>query len=97
MAAEDCIKGFLIGSLIGAALGILYAPKSGRETREEIGRTTRDLLEKAKTQYEEKRRKIEELAAREKELLVENKKRLKKAVEAGVEAFREGKTELPPT
>ncbi len=96
MAAEDCIKGFLIGSLIGAALGILYAPKSGRETREEIGRTTRDLLEKAKTQYEEKRRKIEELAAREKELLVENKKRLKKAVEAGVEAFREGKTELPP-
>ena len=96
MAAEDCIKGFLIGSLIGAALGILYAPKSGRETREEIGRTTRDLLEKAKTQYEEKRRKIEELAAREKELLVENKKRLKKAVEAGVDAFREGKTELPP-
>ena len=96
MAAEDCIKGFLIGSLIGAALGILYAPKSGRETREEIGRTTRDLLEKAKTQYEEKRRKIEELAAREKELLVENKKRPKKAVEAGVEAFREGKTELPP-
>jgi gas vesicle protein len=96
MAAEDCIKGFLIGSLIGAALGILYAPKSGRETREEIGRTTRDLLEKAKAQYEEKRRKIEELAVREKELLVENKKRLKKAVEAGVETFREGKTELPP-
>ena len=96
MAAEDCIKGFLIGSLIGAALGILYAPKSGRETREEISRTTRDLLEKTKAQYEEKRRKIEELAAREKELLVENKKRLKKAVEAGVEAFREGKTELPP-
>ncbi len=96
MAAEDCIKGFLIGSLIGAALGILYAPKSGRETREEIGRTTRDLLEKAKAQYEEKRRKIEELATREKELLMENKKRLKKAVETGVEAFREGKTELPP-
>ncbi|MDX9821514.1 MAG: YtxH domain-containing protein [Syntrophales bacterium] len=96
MAAEDCIKGFLIGSLIGAALGILYAPRSGRETREEIGRTTHDLLEKAKTQYEEKRRKIEELAAREKELLMENKKRLKKAVETGVEAFREGKAELPP-
>ena len=91
MAAEDYIKGFLIGGLIGAALGILYAPKSGKETREEICRTTQDLLDKAKAQYEDKRRKIEELANREKELLAESKRRLKKAVDAGVEAYKEEK------
>ncbi|HOG16432.1 MAG TPA: YtxH domain-containing protein [Syntrophales bacterium] len=91
MAAEDYIKGFLIGGLIGAALGILYAPKSGKETREEICRTTQDLLDKAKAQYEDKRRKVEELANREKELLAESKRRLKKAVDAGVEALRQEK------
>jgi gas vesicle protein len=94
MPTEDCIKGFLIGGLIGAALGILYAPKSGKETREEISRTTQDLLEKAKAEYEDKRRKIEELATREKEIFSENKKRLKRAVEAGVDAYREGKADL---
>ncbi|TFH01737.1 MAG: YtxH domain-containing protein [Calditrichales bacterium] len=30
-------KGFLFGGIIGAAVGILLAPKSGRETREELG------------------------------------------------------------
>ncbi len=94
MATEDCIKGFLIGGLIGAALGILYAPKSGKDTREEICRTTQDLLEKAKAQYEDTRRKIEDLASREKEVLAENKKKLKKAVEAGVDAYREAKADL---
>jgi gas vesicle protein len=94
MATEDYIKGFLIGGLIGAALGILYAPKSGKDTREEICRTTQDLLEKAKAQYEDTRRKIEDLASREKEVLAENKKKLKKAVEAGVDAYREAKADL---
>jgi gas vesicle protein len=27
---------FVLGSLVGAALGVLYAPKSGRETRSNI-------------------------------------------------------------
>jgi hypothetical protein len=36
MATDDCVKGPIIGGLLGAAFGILYAPKSGKETREEI-------------------------------------------------------------
>jgi gas vesicle protein len=50
MAADDCIKGLLVGGLIGAVLGILYAPRSGRETREDILNSTEELLEKAKCQ-----------------------------------------------
>ncbi|PKN88782.1 MAG: hypothetical protein CVU51_03430 [Deltaproteobacteria bacterium HGW-Deltaproteobacteria-1] len=29
----DLVKGVVIGGLIGAAIGILFAPKSGKETR----------------------------------------------------------------
>jgi hypothetical protein len=45
-------------------------------------------LEKAKEGYDEALEKIENLADREKELYLEKKKKLKKALDAGVEAFK---------
>jgi len=48
----DFIEGLIIGGLVGAVIGILYAPKSGKETREEIGRKTDDLLSKAKEEFD---------------------------------------------
>lgn len=89
MATDDCIKGIIIGGLIGAVLGILYAPKSGKETREEIRRSSEELLEKAKEQFEELSQKVEKLAGKEKELLAEKKEKVKKALDAGVEAFKQ--------
>jgi gas vesicle protein len=90
MEMEDCVKGFIIGGLIGAVLGILYAPKSGKETREEIRRSSEELVGKAKAQFEELTGKMEELAYREKEMLVEKKEKVKKALDAGVEAYKQG-------
>ena len=119
--AGDFLKGLLIGGIIGAVVGILYAPKSGKETREEIGRKAEELMAKAKEEYEqalEKSRKTYETAvsrlkkleesAREKvgeleakagtmvekgkESLEDNKSRLKRAIDAGVEAFKEEKS-----
>ena len=92
MAANDFVKGLLVGGLISAVLAILYAPRSGKETREEIRDSAEELLEKAKCQYEEAYRKIEKLADREKESIIGTKERLKKAFEAGVEAFKQEKT-----
>jgi len=120
----DLLKGLIIGGLIGAALGILYAPKSGKETREDIARKTEDLLNKAKEEYEKtvaksklvyesaiKRLKELELSAKEKveevegkvsefaqqsaETVQDNKNRLKKAIDAGVGAYREEKNKKP--
>jgi gas vesicle protein len=96
MAANDCFKGLIVGGLIGAALGILYAPKSGKETREGLRNSAEELLEKAKKQYEEAYKKIENLTNREKELYAEKKERLKNAVEAGVKAFKQEKADAPP-
>ena len=39
---------FLLGAGIGVGLGILFAPKSGKETRKELKEKMDDLVEKAK-------------------------------------------------
>jgi gas vesicle protein len=114
------IKGFLFGGLIGAVMGILYAPKSGKDTRDEIGRKKDELLAKAKEEYElalekskkaydaavkrlqqmetsakekvgEMEGKVGKLTEQGKETLQDTNVRLKKAINAGVEAFKEEK------
>lgn len=92
MAADDVVKGLLIGGLLGAAVGMLYAPKSGKETREDIRHSAEELLDKAKNRYEEAYRTLEKMAEQEKESYLGKRDRLKKAFEAGVEAFRAEQT-----
>ena len=48
----EFVKGVLIGGAIGAIAALLYAPKSGRETREELGGRVDDLYSKAREEYE---------------------------------------------
>jgi gas vesicle protein len=38
---------FLLGGLIGASVALLYAPKSGRETREDISKTAKRIKNKS--------------------------------------------------
>jgi gas vesicle protein len=116
--SNDLLKGLFIGGFIGVVLGILYAPKSGKETREDIARTTEDLLSKGKEEYEKavaksksaydeavKHLKGLEISAKEKveeiqskvseathkgaDAIADSKNRLKKAIDSGVEAYRE--------
>ncbi len=47
MAANDGIKGFIIGGVIGTILGILCAPKSGKDLRKEIRHSSEELLKKS--------------------------------------------------
>jgi gas vesicle protein len=64
MAIKDCVKGMVFGGLIGVVLGILYAPKSGHETREDIRKSAEELYEKARNNCEQTQIKIEDLAER---------------------------------
>ena len=60
---------FLLGLGIGAGLGILFAPKSGAETRKELSEKIKELYEKAKEiDAEDVKAKIEELKQEIKDL-----------------------------
>jgi gas vesicle protein len=60
---------FLAGLGLGALLGVLYAPKSGKETREEIARTAREAKERAGEFVERGREHLDEYVDRGKEYI----------------------------
>lgn len=89
MVSNNLIKGIAIGGLIGAGMGMLFAPKSGKETREQIRDSAKEVFDKAKAQYEEAARKLETLKAHKKEMFAHKKDRLKMALDAGREAYKQ--------
>ena len=88
------LTGLLTGAAIGGIIALLYAPKSGKEIRKQISDSTEEILNKAKIQYEDTRKKITELAESKKESYRETKDRLKKALDAGVEVYKKGDGQL---
>lgn len=62
-SAESFIKGFVLGIVGGGIAGILLAPKSGAETREDIKKLAVDLKEKATDLYAEARKEIDKKIA----------------------------------
>ncbi len=64
----EIIGAFLAGGLIGAAIGILFAPKAGKETREQLGDWMDETKEKAKEKFD----KLEEEIKNRKEHLLKH-------------------------
>lgn len=46
-ASEGFLGGLLLGILVGAILALVFAPRSGSETREKVAGTAADLIHKA--------------------------------------------------
>jgi gas vesicle protein len=95
-AASSVILSFLLGGVAGAALALLYAPRTGRETREMLGEKLREGAERGrdlKAQAVEKGRALVDEAAgfvdRQRDALDDRKERFSAAVEAGRQAYRE--------
>jgi gas vesicle protein len=98
--AAGVMLSFVVGALTGAALAILFAPRSGRETRELLGEKLRESAERGrelKDQVAVKGRQLVQDAGeyvdRQREVLKESRDRLAAAVEAGREAYRADKKE----
>jgi gas vesicle protein len=89
MALKDLVKGLVIGGVVGMAIGVLYAPKSGCETRDDLTKSTKKLYGQGKERYEQALRDAEVLVDRGKAEYSGSKERLNKAIQAGVEAFKE--------
>lgn len=64
----EIIGAFVVGGLIGAALGILFAPAAGKETREKLG----DWMEETKEKTKETIEKLEDEIKRRKEHLLKH-------------------------
>lgn len=103
-AAKPVLTGFLVGSAIGAATALLFAPRSGEETRAEIrgkaidlrDRTTetvKDTVSQAKSKANELKdnvwEKAEELKQRGKQTANQQLDRVSQAAEVGKEKVRE--------
>ncbi len=80
---------FLVGLGVGALLGILFAPKSGEETREYLSDKAEEGREYAQRKARELRERAEDLIERSKEIMSRQKESVQSAVEAGKEAYRE--------
>lgn len=73
MAKKDSyLKGGIIGAAIGVVAGLLFAPKSGKETREDIkqaaNKTAKELESKLKELHDQLADKAEETKAAAKKL-----------------------------
>ncbi len=85
--SESKLPYFICGLGIGAALGILYAPRSGEETREELRNRANEGREYVRRRTGEGREYVRERAD-------ESREYLKKRTEEGREYVRERSTEL---
>ena len=79
--AGSILLAFLLGAVSGAAVALLYAPQSGRETRDYLG-------EKA----DEARRRAADAAAKGREALDQGRETLNTAIERGREAYQQART-----
>jgi gas vesicle protein len=86
---SSSIGWFLAGLGLGALVGVLYAPKSGKETRETILQTAnegRDYLSKS---TQDLKNQADQWVQKGKETISRSKEQISSAVEAGRQAYRE--------
>ena len=89
--AGSKISFFLVGLGIGALVGILFAPKSGEETREYLSQKADEGREYAQRKARELRERADDIIERGKTTAVRQKETISAAVEAGREAYQREK------
>src|SRR5271167_5115490 len=77
---------FLVGLGVGALVGVLFAPKSGEETRDYLNKRADDGREFAQKKAKELRDRADDLIEKGKDVASRKRDSLSAAVEAGREA-----------
>lgn len=79
---------FVLGGLIGAAIALLVAPRSGRQTREQIKDLAEDAKEKAADYYDKAKGQISSAMQKGAEVLEQKKTEIESRVSGVKEAYR---------
>jgi gas vesicle protein len=87
---------FLAGLGLGALAGVLYAPRSGAETREVLRARAEEGKEYVRGRAREARDQAEQWANRGREAVTQQKEQFRAAYEAGRQAYHEATTETGP-
>jgi gas vesicle protein len=80
---------FLAGLGVGAVVGVLYAPRSGDETRDVICSKAQEGGERVRKQARRAREQAGEWVDRGREVLNQQKEQFRNAYEAGKQAYNE--------
>lgn len=96
MEDDSKVSYFLLGLGLGVAVGVLFAPKSGAETREYLKGKAEEGTDFVKRRAGELRESAADAIDRSKETVRRHKDNLSAAVEAGRQAYRDStKTPQP--
>lgn len=79
--AGSILLAFILGAVSGAAVALLYAPATGRETREYLGEKAREGRERAT-----------EAAQKGRQIIKEGRETITTAIERGREAYQQART-----
>ena len=79
--AGSILLAFILGAVSGAALALLYAPASGRETREYLG-----------DRAAEARARAAEAAAKGRDVISQGRETITTAIERGREAYQQARS-----
>ena len=80
---------FLAGLGFGALMGVLYAPRSGRETRDAIMNTAQEGGEYIKTRGREAKETVSQWVDRGKDVVGQQKEKISAAIDATRQPYRE--------
>ena len=85
---------FFSAGVAGALAGLLFAPRSGAETRQKIKKTSSDTGDKVKEKFEGAKSGVVNLFSRGKEKVKDMKTEIQDTVETGKEVYKNKKKEL---
>jgi len=85
--AGSVLLAFLLGAVSGAAVALLYAPATGRETREYLGERAREGRERAA----EAAQKGRDVIDRGREAINQGRETLSTAIDRGREAYQQAR------
>ena len=89
MEEDKKLSYFCLGLGIGVAVGILFAPKSGDETRQLLKSKADESKDYLRRQSEELKGSAADALERSKAAILRQKEQLAAAVEAGKQAYRD--------